>query len=57
MILRSGVQFEKFRHFIILGSCSKILKAASLQIITEQCKGVELLLLSFELVEILKGSC
>ena len=55
MILKIGEKFGKFRRFLMSGSQSNILEAGSLQIIKEQCKSQELLLLSFEIVEVLEG--
>lgn len=56
MILIFGDKFEKFRRFLMSGSGSNILEAGSLQIITEQRKEQELLLLNFDRVEVSEGS-
>ena len=57
MTFINGLKLKKFRQFLILGSCSQILESASLQIVTEQRKSQEFLLLIFEMVEVLEGSC
>ena len=57
MILISGEKFEKFRPFLMSDTRSQIFETCSLQIITEEHEGQELVLLSFGMVKNLQGSC